>query len=130
MMHQPEILTKYGPRFYIGDIVAEAVAASAASPATAAAGGAGGECVFLSLPPGTKVLGQWLSLLCMRSKAWLAARMPLRLARLPRAQRSRRLRSTRAAAPGLLAHTEVTKNIIFSERVQNLGNVNWFFVLR
>ncbi len=39
----------------------------------------------------------------MRSKAWLAARGPLRLARL---------RSTRAAAPGLLGHAEVTKNII------------------
>jgi hypothetical protein len=54
----------------------------------------------------------------MRSKAWLAARVSLRLARLPRtassAQRSRRLRSTRAAAPVLLAHAEVTKIIIFS----------------
>jgi hypothetical protein len=48
----------------------------------------------------------------MRSKAWLAA---LRLARLPRtassAQRSRHLRSTHAAAPVFLAHTDVTKNI-------------------
>ena len=46
-------------------------------------------------------------------KAWLATRVSLRLARLPRtassAQRSCRLRSTRAAAPGLLAHAEVTK---------------------
>ena len=51
----------------------------------------------------------------MRSKAWLAARVSLRLARLPRtassAQRSRRLRSTLAAAPVLLAHTEVTKTL-------------------
>ena len=56
-------------------------------------------------------------MLCMRSKAWLAARVSLRLARLPRtassAQCSRRLRSTRAAAPVLLAHAVVTKNIIF-----------------
>ena len=53
------------------------------------------------------------SVLCMRSKAWLAARVSLRLARLPRtassAQRSRRLRSTHAAAPVLLAHADVTK---------------------
>ena len=58
-------------------------------------------------------------MLCMRSKAWLAARVSLRLARLPRtassAQRSRSLRSTRAAAPVLLAHANVTENInIFS----------------
>ncbi len=53
----------------------------------------------------------------MRSKAWLAARVSLRLARLPRtassAQHSRRLRSTRAAAPVLLAHADVTNIIIF-----------------
>ncbi len=52
----------------------------------------------------------------MHSKAWLAARVSLRLARPPRtassAQRSHRLCSTRAAAPVLLAHAEVTKNII------------------
>ncbi len=64
------------------------------------------ECLTLAL---------WLSVLCMRSKAWLAARVSLRLARLPRtassAQRSRRLRSTRAAAPVLLTHADVTKNI-------------------
>ncbi len=65
------------------------------------------------------MLDLWLSVYCMRSKAWLAARVPLRLARLPRtassAQRSSRLRSTRADAPGLFAHAEVTKNkIIFS----------------
>ncbi len=51
--------------------------------------------------------------MCMRSKAWLAASVSLRLARLPRtassAQRSRRLRSTLAAAPGLRAHALVTK---------------------
>ena len=51
--------------------------------------------------------------MCMHSKAWLAASVSLRLARLPRtassAQRSRRLRSTLAAAPGLLAHALVTK---------------------
>ncbi len=78
MMHQPEILTKYGPRFYIGDIVAEAPDASAASPVTAAAGGAGGECAFLSLPPDTYVFTLWLSVLCMRSKAWLATRVERR----------------------------------------------------
>ena len=53
----------------------------------------------------------------MRSKVWLAARLSLRLARLPRTasrdQRPLRLRSTRAAAPVLLAHTEVTKNRLF-----------------
>ena len=50
----------------------------------------------------------------MRSKAWLTARVSLRLACLPRtassAQRSHRLRlrSTREAAPVLLAHADVT----------------------
>ncbi len=66
---------------------------------------------LLPIPWGTYVLDLWLSVLCMRSKAWLAARVSLRLARLPHtassAQRSRRL--TRAAAPVLLAHAEVTK---------------------
>ena len=33
---------------------------------------------------GTYVLDPWLSVLCMRSKAWLAARVSLRLARLSR----------------------------------------------
>jgi hypothetical protein len=50
---------------------------------------------------------------CMRSKAWLAARVWLRLARLPppasRVRRSRRLRDTLAAASGLLAHASVTE---------------------
>ena len=45
------------------------------------------------------------------------ARVSLRLARLPRtassAQLSRRICSSRAAAPGPLAHAEVTKSIIF-----------------
>ena len=67
------------------------------------------------VPTGTYVLDLWLSVLCMHSKAWLAARVSLRLARLPRtassAQRSRRLCSTRAAAPVLLAHADVTENI-------------------
>ena len=49
----------------------------------------------------------------MRSKAWLAARVSLRLAgTASSAQRSRSLRSTRAAAPGLLAHAEVTVNLL------------------
>jgi hypothetical protein len=46
---------------------------------------------------------------------WLAASVWLRLARLPppasRVRRSRRLRDTLAAAPGLLAHTSVTEII-------------------
>ncbi len=67
------------------------------------------------VPPGTSVFTLWRSVLCIRSKAWLAARVSLRLARLPRtassAQRSRRLRSTRAAAPVLLAHANVTESI-------------------
>ena len=74
--------------------------------------------ISCSISPGTYVFTLWLSGLCMRSKAWLAARVSLRLARLPRtassAQRSRRLRSTRAAAPGLLARAEVTNTEIFS----------------
>ena len=45
----------------------------------------------------------------MRSKAWLATRVSLRLA-----QRSRRLCSTRAAALVLLAHAEATKITYFS----------------
>ncbi len=53
----------------------------------------------------------------MRSKAWLAASMWLRLARLPppasRVRRSRRLRDTLAAAPGLLAHASVTEAVKF-----------------
>jgi len=40
MMHQPEILTKYGPRFYIGDVITDAAPAPAAAPAAAAAEGA------------------------------------------------------------------------------------------
>ena len=61
----------------------------------------------------------------MRSTAWLAVRVPLWLARLPRtassAQRSRRLRSTCTAAPGLLAHAEVTKTLYFLQWAQHLG---------
>jgi hypothetical protein len=56
---------------------------------------------FLRLVPwGAYVFTPWLSVLCMRSKAWLAARVSLRL---------RRLRSKCAAAPVLLAHAEVKK---------------------
>jgi hypothetical protein len=51
----------------------------------------------------------------MRSKAWLAASVWLRLARLPppasRLRRSRRLRDTLAAAPGLLAYACVTETV-------------------
>jgi hypothetical protein len=50
----------------------------------------------------------------MHSKAWLAARVSLRLARKPRparARRSRRLRVTLAAAPVLFAHAFVRCNV-------------------
>ncbi len=59
----------------------------------------------LQLPLDTLVFTLWLSELCVRSKAWLAARVTL-------AQSSRRLVFTRAAAPGLLAHAEGTQIII------------------
>jgi hypothetical protein len=39
---------------------------------------------WVSVLLGTLVLDLWLSVLCMRSKAWLAACVSLRLARLPR----------------------------------------------
>jgi hypothetical protein len=70
--------------------------------------------------PGYLSFTLWLSVLCMHSNAWLATRMSLQLARLPRtgssAQHSRRLRSTRVAAPGLLAHAEVKKHNIYFSR--------------
>ena len=51
----------------------------------------------------------------MRSKAWLAASVWLRLARLPppasRVRCSRRLRDKLAAAPGLLVHASVTETV-------------------
>ncbi len=51
--------------------------------------------------------------MCMRSKAWLAASVALRasspVAPASRVRRSHRLRSTLAAAPGLLAHALDTK---------------------
>ncbi len=51
---------------------------------------------------------------CAQS-AWLAASVWLRLARLPppasRVRRSRRLRDTLAAAPGLLAHALITETV-------------------
>ncbi len=59
----------------------------------------------------------WQKSMCMRSKAWLAESVWLRLARLPppasRMRRSRRLRDTLAAAPGLLAHASVTQAVKF-----------------
>jgi hypothetical protein len=61
----------------------------------------------------------WQKRMCMRSKAWLAASVWLRLA--SRARRSRRLRDTLAAAPGLLAHASVTRTVNFVRWVQNLG---------
>jgi hypothetical protein len=78
-------------------------------------------------PLGTYVLDLWLSLMCMRSKAWLAARVSLRLPRT--AQRSRRLRSTRAAAPVLLAHALVTKNIVFFQWVLNVSTPRFVLLL-
>ncbi len=63
-------------------------------------------------PPSTYVFTLWLSAFCMHPMAWLAADVSPRLARTSctasSAKRSRRLRSTRAAAPGLIAHAEVT----------------------
>jgi hypothetical protein len=54
----------------------------------------------------------------MRSKAWLAASVWLRLPRLPppaiRVRCSRHLRDTLAAASGLLAHASVTEIVKFS----------------
>ena len=67
------------------------------------------------------------SVCCARAqRTGAAARLSLRLARLPptasSAQRSRRIRSTRAAAPVLLAHAEVTESTInIFQWVQNLG---------
>lgn len=48
MMHQPEILTKYGPRFYIGDIVSDSAPASA-SPAAAGVCERVCMCVFMRM---------------------------------------------------------------------------------
>jgi hypothetical protein len=66
--------------------------------------------------------------LCMRSKAWLAPSVWLRLARLPppasSMRRSRRLRDKLAAAPGLLAHawvTEVVKFCPISQKLRHTG---------
>ncbi len=53
--------------------------------------------------------------LACRARATLASRTA------SSAHRSRRLRSTRAAAPGLLAHAEVTKNTTIFQWVQNVG---------
>jgi hypothetical protein len=62
--------------------------------------------------------------ICMRSKAWLAASVWLRLARLPPPASVclllARLCDTLAAAPGLLAHACVTATVKFSPRwIQN-----------
>ncbi len=66
----------------------------------------------------------WQKSMCMRSKAWLAASVWLRLARLPppasRVLSSRRLRDTLAAAPGLLTHTCVTETVKFCPMGPNL----------
>ena len=68
----------------------------------------------------------------MRSKAWLAASVWLRLARLPppasRLRRSRRLRDTLAAAPGLLAHASVTETVKFrpmGPKLKHIGLLTW-----
>ena len=61
---------------------------------------------------------------CARLKAWLASRVSLRLARLPRTasstQTSCRLCSTRAALPVLLAHAGVTYTYLFPRWAQTL----------
>ncbi len=66
---------------------------------------------------GLRFFELWRQSVCMRSKAWLAASVWLRLARLPppasRLRRLRRLRDTLAAAPGLLVHASVTDTVIF-----------------
>ncbi len=71
-----------------------------------------------------KCFNIWQKSVCMRSKAWLAASVWLRQARLPpsasRMRRSRRLRDTLAAAPGLLAHASVTGAVNFFLWFQNL----------
>ncbi len=78
------------------------------------------------LPPGTYVV---TIVLYMRSKAWLVARMPLQLTRPPctasSAQRSRRLRPMRVAAPVLLVHAEV---IEFCSIGQNVGTSLWLIM--
>ena len=67
----------------------------------------------------------------MRSKAWLAARMSLQLARLPctasSAQHSRRLRSTLVAAPVLFVHLVVTiaKNCRSTRMVVSACSMRW-----
>ncbi len=61
----------------------------------------------------------------MRSKAWLAASVWLRLARLSppasRVKRSRRLRDTLVAAPGLLAHVSVTEAVKFCPKLRHIA---------
>jgi hypothetical protein len=64
----------------------------------------------------------------MRTKGWLAARVSLRLAHLPRTASSAQ-RSTRAAAPVLLAHAEVTKTQFF-QWAKTLGNLWYWDVLQ
>ncbi len=70
--------------------------------------------------------------MCIRSKAWLAASVWLRLARLPppasRLRRSRRLRDTLAAAPGLLAHASVTEIVNccpMGPKLRHPGAIPW-----
>ncbi len=60
--------------------------------------------VYLSFHPMAK------KNICMHAKAWLA-RLPPPASRM---RRSRRLRDTLAAAPGLLAHASVTTTVKFS----------------
>jgi hypothetical protein len=63
----------------------------------------------------------------MRSNAWLAASVWLRLARLPppasRVRRSSLRRDTLAAAPGLLAHPSVTEIVKFCSMGQKQQHI-------
>ena len=80
------------------------------------------------VPPGTQVLDLWLSVLCMRSKAWLTAGYP---SFGPMAQCVvHALKGLACRAPVLLAHAEVTKNINCFQWVQNLGTPRYDVVLK
>jgi hypothetical protein len=71
--------------------------------------GCGAHAAYRGVP---KCFTLWQESMCMRSKAWLTASVWLR--------RSRRLRDTLAAAPGLLAHASVTEIVVFCPMGPNL----------
>jgi hypothetical protein len=67
-------------------------------------------------PLGTQVLDLWLSVLCMRSKAWLAARVSLRLPRTASsAQRSRRF------APRAWLHQAFLRTLLSQKHIFSMG---------